>query len=199
MTIAASLGMRSVRASVALLAVTPALAHAQDLTLIEDDPAAEVTLAEEASSAGTLEVGGAVGASFSDDISAATAAATGGFFPVTGIQLSLTFQIAYLDVKDRMGDTVVDTGAALLFEPSFHYPLGGRVLLVGGLGVGGGYDGDEIAGQIVPSLGFDVVATRRMILTPALRVPIAITDTTEPGYDFDADVGFGLDVGISAI
>jgi hypothetical protein len=196
--------MRFVKLSIAFLSATPALAYAQEpmpppQPVIDTDATpGEETRAEEFSARGTLEVGGAVGAIITENTSTFTASPTVGYFVADRIEVSGIFQIAYTRIEDAFGNDDSQTVGSLIVEPSYHYPLGPDVLVAGGVGLGGGYDGDDINFQIIPSVGLDVLTSRHTVITPTLRMPIVIADANEPESGTDTDIGLALDVGISA-
>lgn len=200
--------MRFVKLSIAFLSATPALAYAQDPmppqqpqpldTGPADEGLAEESRADEFSSRGTLEVGGSVGAIITENTSTLTASPTVGYFVADRIEVSGIFQIAYTRVEDAFGNDDSQTVGSLIVEPSYHYPIGPDVLVAGGVGLGGGYDGDDINFQVIPSLGLDVLTSRRTVITPTLRMPIVVADAGELEDGVDTDIGLAIDVGISA-
>jgi hypothetical protein len=196
--------MRFVKLSIAFLSTTPALAYAQEPMPPPPQPVdtdagpAEETRAEEFASRGTLEVGGAIGAIITENTSTFTASPTVGYFVADGIEVSGIFQIAYTRIEDAFGNDDSQTVGSLIVEPSYHYPLGPDVLVNGGVGIGGGYNGDDINFQIIPSVGLDVLTSRHTVVTPTLRMPIVIADAGDLESGVDTDIGLALDVGISA-
>ena len=71
------------------------------------------------------------------------------------VEVSGIFQIAYTRIEDDFGNDDSQTVGSLIVEPSYHYPVGADVLAAGGVGLGGGYDGNDINFQVIPSLGLE--------------------------------------------
>ncbi len=70
--------------------------------------------------------------------------------------------------------------------------------LLGGLGVGVGYDGTTTGFELIPRLGLNIVITEHGVLTPAVRAPIVmgVEDDEETGErNFDASAELVVDVG----
>lgn len=198
--------MRSLKLSIAVISVTPALAYAQppqqpmqpepmplDLPITEEAPSLDFT------SAGTLEIGGSVGAIITEDTSTFTASPTVGYFVADRVEVSGIFQIAYTRVEDDFGNDESNTVGALIVEPSYHYPVGNEVAVNGSVGLGGGYDGDDINFQVIPGVGLDILTSHETVFTPTLRMPIVIGDEPGPDGGVDTNVGLALDIGISAV
>ncbi len=197
--------MRSITFALALIPATPVLAYAQEpmQPLPPADAPAEggLTRADAFARRGTIEAGGSIGGIITEDTSTFTASPVLGYFVADRIQVSGIFQIAYTRVEDAMGLDDSQTVGSLLVEPSYHYPLGADVLANGGVGLGGGYNGDDINFQVVPALGLDVMTSAHTVITPSIRMPIVIAnDETDldGGGGVDTNVGLALDVGVSA-
>src|SRR5690606_23176434 len=75
----------------------PAISYAQE----PERPTDDEDYAEEYASKGTLEVGGAVGASVTENVATVTASPTVGYFIADRIELSGTFTLAYSRTEDE--------------------------------------------------------------------------------------------------
>jgi hypothetical protein len=203
--------MRSLKLSIAVISVTPAIAYAQPPQ--EPAPAVqpaeggmpfEVVPAEESPvedyvQKGTLQIGGSVGAAITEDTSLFTASPTVGYFVADNIEISGIFQLVYTRTEDDFGGDDSNTTGRLIVEPSYHYPVGNEVAINGNVGIGGGYDGDDINFLVIPGVGLDILTSHETVFTPTLRMPIVIGDEPGPDGGVDTNVGLALDIGISAV
>jgi hypothetical protein len=197
--------MRFLRLPIAVISITPAVARAQPPQEPPPEPPpygaepAEVSETEDFVEQGTLEVGGAIGAIITEDTSTFTASPIVGYFVADRIQVAGIFQIAYTRIEDELGEDDSNTVGSLIVEPSYHYPVGDEVAVAGGIGLGGGYDGEDINFQVIPSVGLDIMTSRETVVTPTLRIPIVIGDDQDPNGGVETNLGLALDVGISAL
>lgn len=155
-------------------------------------------IAEEYASRGTHEVGGSIGASISDHVTTITASPTLGTFIADRVQLSTTFTYAYMRTVDDDTDMEsASTTLALLFATSYHQPLTNDVLVPFALAVGFGHAGSNFDFRVVPSIGLEILTSRRSIIRPAVGIPILVGRTHSDSGDIGTDVGLGLDVGVT--
>lgn len=186
--------MRFARLVVLSAVAGPALAYAQE----PERPTDGEDYAEEYASQGTLEVGGAVGASVTENVATVTASPTVGYFIADRIEISGTFTLAYSRTEDEdTGASMSNTAGALIVEPSYHHPISDDLLVAGGLGVGAGYDGDNYDFELIPSAGIDVVTSRRNVITPSVRVPILVGESHGDNGDVGVDIGIALDIAVT--
>jgi hypothetical protein len=191
-------------ATSALVAASATSAHAQDVPAEERATPAQIqvialvadtdaTSDEEAApygKQGTLELGGSVAIGWTSETFNLDVSPSVGYFVVDRVELSTLLRISYASQEDDTGERTSLKGGALVFEPSYHLPLGEELFLLSGLGVGVGHDGDNFDFEIIPRLGLNIGVGLVGVLTPALRVPVAI----------DADgttVGMGFEIGYS--
>lgn len=186
--------MRFTRLLVLLVVGGPAISYAQE----PERPTNGEDYAEEYASQGTLEVGGAIGASVTENVATVTASPTVGYFIVDRIEISGTFTLAYSRTEDEdTGQSMSNTAGALIVEPSYHHPISDDLLLAGGLGVGVGYDGDNYDFQVLPSVGVDIVTTRSNVITPSVRVPILVGESHGDNGDTGVAIGLALDIAVT--
>lgn len=180
-------------ATVSVVLAAPVFAYAQE----PEAPEAEQDLAEEYASKGTLDAGGSVGVSITDSAATVSATPTVGYFIADRIQIAAQLTLAYERVEDAETDTTSSsTSIAATLEPSYHLPLSDDLLLAGGLGLGGGYDGEHPDFEVVPRVGLDVVTDRANVITPSIRLPILIGRSHGDDGEVGTDVGVALDIGI---
>lgn len=163
-----------------------------------DVPEEEQTKAEDYAKAGTLEVGGAIGASITSDTTTITASPTVGYFVADRIELSGIFTFAYTRVEDEdTGRSESNKTGSLIFEPSYHLPISDDTLIAGGLGIGAGYDGDNVDFEVIPSVGLELITSRSSVITPTVRMPILIGESGGSDGGVGTEVGLAFDIGIS--
>lgn len=173
----------------------PVLAHAQEpLDTGEEDE----SMAEDYVEQGTLEIGGAIGGSITDDTKTFAASPSVGYFIADRVELSAIVTFEYTRVEDEDTGRSQSTKAGLfVLEPSYHHPIASNVLVAGGLGLGAGYDGDNVDFEIIPSIGLDILTSRSNAITPTIRVPIVIGEESGPSGGTETSVGLAFDVGIT--
>lgn len=142
---------------------------------------------EEYTDSGVFELGGRVGLEWTEDEFTITASPTIGYFVVDFVELSLIFTFDYRSIEDEAGERTSTKSGALIFEPSYHLPLQEGLYLFGGVGVGAGYDGDNVDFELIPRVGLNIGVGRSGVLSPAARVPILVdSDGTTAGFGFEA-------------
>ncbi len=186
--------MRSLTLAVILTTGAPALLHAQEAPDVGEDE----NIAEDYVEQGTVEIGGALGASVTEDTSTFTASPSVGYFVADRVEVSGIFTFAYTRVEDEdTGISDSDKTGSLIIEPSYHHPVSDDLLVAAGLGVGAGYDGDNFDFEIVPSVGLDILTSRSNAITPTVRMPIVIGESNGRNGDIGTDIGLAVDVGIT--
>lgn len=186
--------MRKTSFALVVVVGTTSIASAQQADV---PPPYEEDLANAYSKQGTFEAGGSIGASITSNTSTVTASPTAGYFIADRIELSARFNFAYARTEMDNGLNESAKSGALIFEPSYHLPLSDDLLAVGGVGIGGGYDGSNLDFEVIPVVGLDVVTSRANVITPELRLPILIGDSHGDDGNIGADVGLGIDIGIT--
>ncbi len=176
-----------------IVLATPLITYAQE----PEQPEGEEDLAEDYAKQGTLEAGGSVGASVTDNAATVTASPRVGYFIADHIEISAELTLAYSRVEDPETDiTSSTTSLAATVEPSYHQPLSDDLLLAGGVGVGVGYDGEHPDFEVIPRIGIDVVTSRSNVITPSVRMPILIGKSHGDDGEVGTDVGIAFDIGI---
>lgn len=175
---------------------TPAAAFAQEETKLVAGE--EETPAEEYVKKDTIEVGGSIGGSWAGDVFTLTASPTVGYFIVDRVELSLSLNITYIHTEDSVtGMSSSAKNGALVLEPSYHHPLSEDMLVLAGLGIGSGWDGDDFDFELIPHVGLNFITSRSSVITPSIRVPILIGKAHGMDDDVGTDVGITFDVGIT--
>lgn len=142
---------------------------------------------------GILELGGSIAASWTSDVFTVTATPTVGYFVADRIELSVGVVAGYTRVEDgETGESTDATSGAVVFEPSYHYPLGNDTYALVGLGFGPGWDDDDFLFAAVPRVGVNIARIGRSgVLTPDVRVPIELGSGGD-GADVRLLVGLGF-------
>lgn len=169
--------MRPVALAVSLVALTCSRARAGD-----DDGDAY-------GARGTMELGGSLAFVWTDAAFTAAAGPRYGVFVIDDIELSVELALAYARGEDAAGATTTAKHAAVVLEPSYHPRLADGLLLLLGVGLGLGHDGDRLDLAAIPRVGvnFDLGGA---VITPALRVPLSTRDPDAvfPGAAFEIAV-----------
>jgi hypothetical protein len=137
----------------------------------DDSVAAEPE--HEYATAGNMELGGSVGVSWLHHVLQVTATPSFGYFLWDRLELTAELDVTYTRVSDE-GVTTSTKTVSFVLEPSYHYPLRDRLWLLGGLGVGVGYDGEHTEFELIPRVGINIEVGRSSLITPAIDVPILI-------------------------
>src|SRR5690606_12909841 len=129
----------------ALFGARAEVARAQEA---DDDDEAEGECADEDeddyNEAGVVEVGGALGFSWTDELFTLDLGPTIGWFVVDGFEISLIGRLEYENAEQEDGSREDGWTGSLVVEPSYHVPIHAEALYAfGGLGIGAGYDGDD--------------------------------------------------------
>lgn len=184
-----------------ILVGLPTLASAQDVGEASAGPCppAEDAAYDEYGEAGTVELGGSLGFTWDPHFWSIRVVPSVGVFVFDYVELSAFVDVEHESEEVEDGQRVGTTNVTAIVEPSYHHPLVEDALyLLGGLGVGVGYDGTTTGFDLVPRLGLNVVFTEHGVLTPAVRVPIVlgVEDDEETGESsFDASAELVIDVG----
>jgi hypothetical protein len=147
---------------------------------------------------GTLEVGGDVSANWTEDVFVLDLGPSVGYFFLDRLELTLNLDFIYTRVDDDDTDTTVTTKAfELVIEPSYHHPISKKLQVLGGLGVGTGWNGDDWDFELIPRLGVNIITARSNVITPSLEFPILIGEAH--GEDGDVGTSFGIlfEIGIT--
>lgn len=185
-----------------LAAVNVAHAGAQDRDIEDDVEGDEADALPSYGDAGVWELGGSLGFYWTEDVFTLNLNPQVGIFVIDYLEISLILGLQYENVRDADGSRHNETTFSALLEPSYHLPLIEEDLfLLGGLGVGVGYDGVTVGFDLVPRVGLNIALGRTRMLTPALRVPIIMgKEVDESGQeDFNTSVSVGFDVGYTTI
>jgi hypothetical protein len=175
---------------------TPAEAQAtpaqvQVIAVIADTDAVSDEEAAPYGKQGTVELGGSVAIGWTSDTFNLDVSPSVGYFVVDRVELSTLLRISYASQEDDTGERTSLKGGALVFEPSYHLPLAEELFLLSGLGLGVGHDGDNFDFEMIPRLGLNIGVGLVGVLTPALRVPVAIDgDGTTVGMGFE--IGYSV-------
>jgi hypothetical protein len=146
----------------------------------------------------TYELGGSLGATFADNLTTVTLSPSFGYFIIEHLELSGTFTFAYTRIEDDMGVSASNSNVSLIAEPSYHLPISKQLQVLGGLGVGAGYNGDFFDFEIVPRIGLNILTTRSSIITPSMKVPIKIgRQFGDVMDDVGTDLSLLFEVGIT--
>jgi hypothetical protein len=108
------------------------------------------------------------------------------------VEVSALLRITYEDQERDAGDRDSVKAGALIFEPSYHYPLREELFAFAGLGVGVGHDDEDFDFQIVPRGGLNVGLGIVGLITPSVRMPILIDND-------GTSLGLGMELGYSAV
>ncbi|UJR85512.1 hypothetical protein [Sandaracinus amylolyticus] len=152
--------------------------------------------------ADTWELGGSVGGMWTEDVFTLNIFPSIGYFVIDYLELSLNVAVEYENVRDDDGSRHDETTFGVLFEPSYHIPVIDEDLFVlGGLGLGVGYDGVTVGFDIVPRVGMNIALGPGRMLNPSIRVPIIIGGEEDDNGDteFNTSVSFGFDIGYSTV
>lgn len=152
--------------------------------------------------AGTWELGGSVGGLWTEDVFTLNVRPSVGLFLIDYLELSLLVDVEYENVRDDDGTRTSGLTFAVLVEPSYHVPIVEETLyLLGGLGVGVGYDGDAVGLDLVPRVGANIALGPGRMLNPAVRVPIIMgVEVDDNGNEhFETNVSFGFEIGYSTV
>jgi hypothetical protein len=114
-----------------------------------------------------------VNVSWLHHVLALTATPSVGYFLWDRFELSGDLAVTYTRVSDE-GVTTSTTTVSFVVEPSYHYPLGDRLFLLGGLGIGVGYDGEHPEFELIPRVGINIEVGRSSLITPAIDAPILV-------------------------
>lgn len=148
--------------------------------------------------AGVWELGGSLGFYWTEDVFTLNLNPQVGLFVIDYFELSILLGLQHENVRDADGSRHGETTFSALLEPSYHVPvIEDDLFLLGGLGVGVGYDGVTAGFDLVPRVGANIALGRTRVLTPSLRVPIIMgSEVNENGdSDFNTSVSVGMDVG----
>jgi hypothetical protein len=161
----------------------------------DDSVAAETE--HEYATAGSVELGGSVGVSWIHHVLQVTATPSLGYFLWDRFELTAELDVTYTRVSDE-GVTTSTKTVSFVVEPSYHYPLRDRLWLLGGLGVGVGYDGEHVAFELIPRIGINIEVGRSSLITPEIDVPILIgRGHGDSGDSVGASAGVEFAVGIT--
>lgn len=184
-----------------ILAAFPALASAQDVgeASAAPCPPAEDAVYDEYGEAGTIELGGSLGFTWDPHFWSISAIPSVGVFLFDYFEISAYLDFEYESEEDENGERTDATFVSAIVEPSYHYPLAENAYyLLGGLGVGVGYDGTTAGFELIPRVGLNIVVTEHGVLTPSVRVPMimGVEDDEATGESgFDASAELVVDVG----
>lgn len=148
--------------------------------------------------AGVWELGGALGFYWTEDVFTLNVNPQVGLFVIDYFEISLLLGLQHENVRDADDTRHGETTFSALLEPSYHVPvIEDDLFLLGGLGVGVGYDGVTVGFDLVPRVGANIALGRTRMLTPSLRVPIIMgSEENENGdSEFNTSVSVGMDVG----
>lgn len=190
--------MRAHLLALLIAATAPAISYAQPPEAPNGEEAEEDN-AEEYVQQGNIELGGAVGLSFQENLYTITATPTFGYFFYDRWEISAQLNLVYTRERDEIMDVdFVTKSGAIVVEPSYHHPLGDDLLALAGLGVGTGWDGDHWDFEIIPRLGMNVLTTGSTAITPSVRLPIKIGESFgDMEGDVGADVALTFDVAVT--
>jgi hypothetical protein len=153
-----------------------------------DSVAAETE--HEYATAGSVEIGGSVSVSWLHHVLELTATPSVGYFLWDRFELTAELDVTYTRVSDE-GVTTSTKTVSFVVEPSYHYPLRDRLFLLGGLGVGVGYDGEHTEFELIPRVGINIEVGRSSLITPSIKVPILVGH----GHGDSGD-GVGVSAGV---
>jgi hypothetical protein len=146
--------------------------------------------------AGSIEVGGSVDVSWTDHVLELTATPSFGYFLWDRIELTADLGVTYTRVSDD-GVTTSTKTVSFVLEPSYHHPIRDHLFLLGGLGVGVGYDGSHVEFELIPRAGLNIEVGRSSLITPSLSVPILVGRGHSDSGNVGASVGVDFEVGIT--
>jgi hypothetical protein len=142
-------------------------------SLRADDSAPAEPADHEYATAGAIEIGGSLDVSWEHHVLDLTATPSFGYFLRDRFELSALLQVAYTRVSDE-GVTTSSKTVSFVVEPSYHYPMRDGLFVLGGLGVGVGYDGEHVEFELVPRVGVNIEVGRSSLVTPSLAGPILV-------------------------
>ncbi len=120
---------------------------------------------------GSVELGGAIGLNWTEYSFAAKIGPQLGYFMQENLELSMNATLVYESDKNQAGGRDVRRRGDVLLEPSYHFPLSPGRWLLAGLGVGVGFDRNNVDFEIGPHLGVNIQIGKNAVLTPAISVP----------------------------
>lgn len=150
---------------------------------------------------GVVEIGGSIGTSWNENLFTVDLSPQIGWFLATGFELSLIVRGEYVNEEEDDGTRTSTKAGSAVIEPSYHFPIQDEsVFAFGGLGVGGGYDGEHPDFELVPRVGLNVELGRAAVLTPAVRVPVLFGQNQGPANDeAGVLVGFAFEIGVTSV
>jgi hypothetical protein len=135
--------------------------------------------------------------SWVDHVLELTATPSFGYFLWDRIELSADLGVTYTRVSDE-GVTTSTKTVSFVLEPSYHYPIRDHLFVLGGLGVGVGYDGSHVELEIIPRVGVNIEVGRSSLITPSISIPILIgRGHSDSGDSVGTAVGVDFEVGIT--
>ena len=149
---------------------------------------------------GTVEFGGSIGTSWVPSMFTLDLKPQVGYFVSDNVELSGILSFGYVNEEDD-GERVSTQTGALIFEPSYHFPIHEDSLFAfGGLGAGVGYDGDNPDFQLIPRFGLNIEVGSRSMINPAISVPILFGQKGGADNDeFGVEGGFEIEVGVTSV
>lgn len=139
--------------------------------------------------ASVVELGGVMAFTHASETTTFRIAPSLGYFVVDNLELTLFPDLTLIHVDgedDEDGETDVTFGA--LLEPSYHLPLGKKIFVFAGIGLGLRYAEDPgVDFALRPRIGMDFLVGRSGILKPALFMDIGANDGLSQG---GFEVGF---------
>lgn len=141
---------------------------------------------------GAIELGGSIGMNWTNDAFRLDVSPSIGYFLLDRVAVSALLRISYEDQEDDRGDRDSVKSGALIFEPSYHYPVREELFAFAGLGMGVGHDDEDFDLEIIPRAGLNVGLGLVGLVTPSVRMPILIDND-------GTSAGLGLELGYSAV
>ena len=145
--------------------------------------------------AGVVELGGSGGLDVNSNGHILSLRPSIGWFLVNNLELSGIIEMQWARLNGN--DTAV---FGIFGEPSYHIPFTNRLLIFGGLGLGGAFNDSDWGFALRPRLGLDILVGRSGIFRPAVDVTWSTADlvnrggTTLVGIKTSFGVTFGYSV-----
>ncbi|MDX2089829.1 MAG: hypothetical protein SFX73_18375 [Kofleriaceae bacterium] len=147
---------------------------------------------------GTLEAGGDVSANWAGDVFVLDLGPSIGYFFLDRLELTLDVDFIYTRVDDEdTGEVNTTKAMSLVLEPSYHHPVSKQLQLLGGLGVGTGWNGDDWDFELIPRVGLNILTARSNVITPSIEFPILIGEAFGDDGEVGTQWGILFEIGIT--